>query len=139
MRQLPLPPPPSSLKGEHLFKKNDGFLIFAHSFEIWPWYMRLHLTTPIGSLTNNLPPFRLPCALFFYCSGCLVCSANGFVNLVWRCTYCNLQVKSALYGKEWIWVGDKFLSSDRIAFQAPPGSDSFMQSVSTRPVVAWSQ
>lgn len=40
------------------------------------------------------------------------------------------QVKAQLHGKEWIWVGDKFLSSDRIAFEAPAGSDLFLRAVS---------
>lgn len=41
------------------------------------------------------------------------------------------QVKAALFSKDWIWVGDSFVSSDSIAFQAPPAADSFLRQAST--------
>lgn len=41
-----------------------------------------------------------------------------------------LQVQSVLSGKDWLWVGDKFLGSSRVAFEVPAAASSILSSVS---------
>lgn len=41
-----------------------------------------------------------------------------------------LQVKSTLSGKDWLWVGDRFLGSSRVAFEVPAAASSILSSVS---------
>ncbi|CAM9858704.1 unnamed protein product, partial [Laminaria digitata] len=40
-------------------------------------------------------------------------------------------VKSTLFCKDWLWVGDRFLGSSRVAFEVPAAASSILSSVPT--------
>jgi len=41
-----------------------------------------------------------------------------------------VQVKTTLAGRDWLWVGDKFLGSSRVAFKVPVAAGNTLSSVS---------
>lgn len=43
---------------------------------------------------------------------------------------CDVQVKATLSGRDWLWVGDKFLGSNRVAFKVPVAAGNILSSVS---------
>ena len=39
------------------------------------------------------------------------------------------QIKSSLNGKPWVWVGDGFVTTNQVAFEAPPNAKPYLTPV----------